>query len=91
MEAQGYEIDENVTGQDNMSTMLLENNGHASSSKCTRHISIRYFFVTDRIKNGEVSVSHCPTDEMVADFLTKPLHGAIFRRFRDLIMNVEAS
>ena len=32
MEAQGYEIDENVIGQDNMSTMLLENNGRASRS-----------------------------------------------------------
>jgi hypothetical protein len=89
MEAQGYEIDENVIGQDNMSTMLLENNGRASSSKRTRHISIRYFFVTDRIKNNEVSVVHCPTGEMVADFFTKPLQGALFRKFRDLVMNFE--
>ena len=28
----------------------------------------------------------CPTKEMVADFLTKPLQGSAFRRFRDLIM-----
>ena len=91
MEAQGYEISENVLEQDNMSAMLLENNGRASSSKRTRHINIRYFFVTDRIKNGEVSVSHCPTGEMVADFLTKPLQGTTFRKFRNLIMNVKVT
>ena len=28
----------------------------------------------------------CPTKEMVADFLTKPLRGSAFKRFRDLIM-----
>ena len=29
-----------------------------------------------------------PTKDMVADFLTKPLQGAMFKRFRDLIMGV---
>eukprot|EP00978_Attheya_sp_CCMP212_P015133 scaffold38933_cov32-Attheya_sp.AAC.1 len=89
MEAQGYGVDENVVGQDNMSTMLLENNGRASSSRRTRHINIRYFFVTDRIKNKEMSVIHCPTGEMVADYFTKPLQGALFKKFRDIIMNVD--
>jgi hypothetical protein len=88
MEAQGYGIDENIVGQDNMSTMLLENNGRASSGRRTRHINIRYFFVTDRIKSKEMSVVHCPTGEMVADYFTKPLQGAIYLKFRDLIMNV---
>eukprot|EP00978_Attheya_sp_CCMP212_P037932 scaffold183156_cov29-Attheya_sp.AAC.1 len=69
-----------------MSAMLLENNGRASSSRRTRHINIRYFFVTDRIKNKEMSVIHCPTGEMVADYFTKPLQGALFKKFRDLIM-----
>eukprot|EP00978_Attheya_sp_CCMP212_P016681 scaffold43944_cov59-Attheya_sp.AAC.7 len=90
MEVQGYGVDENVVGhQDNMSTMLLENNGHASCSRRTRHINIRYFFVTYRIKNKEMSVIHCPTGEMVADYFTKPLQGALFKKFRDLIMNVD--
>eukprot|EP00978_Attheya_sp_CCMP212_P048299 scaffold500167_cov161-Attheya_sp.AAC.1 len=53
MEAQGYTVDQSLVAQDNLSAMLLENNGRASSSKRTRHINIRYFFVTDRIKAGE--------------------------------------
>ena len=28
----------------------------------------------------------CPTKQMVADFMTKPLQGSIFKKFRDLIM-----
>jgi hypothetical protein len=31
-------------------------------------------------------VEWCPTKEMVADFMTKPLQGSAFRNFRNLIM-----
>jgi hypothetical protein len=68
--------------------MLLERNGRGSSSKRARHINVRYFFVSDRIKSGEMNVEYCPTGEMVADFFTKALQGAKFTKFRNLIMNV---
>jgi hypothetical protein len=55
----------------------------------SHHINIRYFFVTDRVKSGEVSIDYCPTDDMIADFFTKPLQGTKFRKFRDIIMNVD--
>jgi hypothetical protein len=51
LEAQGYAVSDSVVYQDNQSVILLEKNGRASSSKRTRHINIRYFFVTDRIAN----------------------------------------
>jgi hypothetical protein len=86
LEAQGYRVKDNVIFQDNKSTMLLERNGKLSSSKRTKHIKVRYFFITDRISKGEVRVEWCPTKEMVADFMTKPLQGALFKKFRDLIM-----
>ena len=86
LEAQGYQVKDNVIFQDNKSTMLLERNGKLSSSKRTKHIKVRYFFITDRISKGEVRVEWCPTKEMVADFMTKPLQGALFKKFRDLIM-----
>jgi len=41
MEAQGYEIHDNVLYQDNKSAMLLEKNGKASSTKHTKHINIQ--------------------------------------------------
>ena len=91
MEAQGYPLEDNVDYQDNQSAMLLEKNERGSSSKRTRHINIRYFFVTDRIKEGEMRVEYCPTGDMVADYFTKPLQGSLFRKMRDSIMNVSAS
>jgi hypothetical protein len=49
MEAQGYQDQDNILFQDNKSAILLEKNGKASSSKCTKHVNIQYFFITDRI------------------------------------------
>eukprot|EP00957_Ditylum_brightwellii_P060796 4615657-Ditylum_brightwellii.AAC.1 len=43
----------------------------------------------DRIANGEVNVKHCGTEDMVADFFTKPLQGAQFQKFRAAILNLE--
>eukprot|EP00957_Ditylum_brightwellii_P027148 2052743-Ditylum_brightwellii.AAC.1 len=59
--------------QDNQSLLELKKHGKGSSGKRTRHINIRYFFVTDRISNKELTVEYCPTELMVANFYTKPL------------------
>ena len=88
MEAQGYGIQENIVFQDNKSAILMEKNGKASSSKRTKHINIRYYFVTDRVKKQELTVEWCPTGDMIGDYMTKPTQGALFRNFRDQIMGV---
>ena len=89
LEAQGYGVDDAIIYQDNKSAILLEQNGRASSTRRTRHLNIRYFFVTDRIKKNEVHIRYCPTHNMLADYFTKPLQGAAFRKFRDAIMNYD--
>jgi hypothetical protein len=86
LEAQGYKIDDNLLYQDNKSSILLETNGRGSSGKQTRHINVRYFFIADRVKSGEIRIEHCPTGIMIADYFTKPLQGALFWRLRDMIM-----
>ena len=91
LQAQGYDVSDNVVFQDNQSTILLEKNGKASSGKRTRHINIRYFFITDRINANEVRVSYCPTADMMADFFTKPLQGSLFQRLRAFILNLGAA
>jgi hypothetical protein len=50
-----------VIEQDNTSTIQLENNGQASSTKRTRHINMRYFYVTSKIKSGSIRVIYHPT------------------------------
>jgi len=86
LEEQGVKISRNILLQDNQSAMLLEKNGTGSSSRRTRHINIRFFFIKDRISNGEVELEYCPTDQMVGDYFTKPLQGAKFHLFRRIIM-----
>jgi hypothetical protein len=72
--------------QDNMSTLALINNG-GSTSERTRHINIRYFWLKDRIDNGDVIPVYKPTEEMIADFFTKPLQGEKFIVARRQVLN----
>ena len=66
LEAQGYKVMENILYQDNKSAILLESNGRRSSSKRTRALNIRYFFLTDQVEKGNVSIEYCPTDNKSA-------------------------
>jgi hypothetical protein len=68
--------------------MLLETNGKQSSSKRTKHIRVRYFFIKDRVSNGDITLKHCPTGEMLADHFTNHLQGALFRKFRAEIQGI---
>ena len=86
MEAQGYNIKRNVLLQDNKSAMLLEQNGKSSSSKRTRAMNIRFFFITDQIQKGNVEVVYCPTEEMLGDINTKPKQGKQFEFLRRHMM-----
>jgi hypothetical protein len=85
MEEQGYPIEKNILYQDNMSSILLEKNGRSSAGKRSRALNIRYFFVTDQVEKGTLTIEHMPTDDMWGDYMTKPLQGEKFRKFRALI------
>ena len=62
-----------------------DENGRSNSDR-TKHIGIRYFFVKQYVDNGTMKIQHCPTLQMIADILTKPLQGELFRRLRDLLL-----
>ena len=87
IEAQDFTV-ENIVYQDNTSSMKLEENGKASSGKRTRHFNIKYFYITDLLKrNDNIRIEYCPTEDMIADYMTKPLVGAKFETLRKIIMN----
>ncbi len=87
VECQGYDIDECVVFQDNMSALLLEKNGRISSLKQTKHIKAKYFLIKDCYESGEIDLRYCPTDIMWADVLTKPLQGQKFRDMQAFLQN----
>ena len=51
------------------------NHGHA------KHIDIKYHHIRDEVKRGEVQLEYCETATMLADIMTKGLHGP---RHKDL-------
>ena len=75
MDAQGYNMKESIICyQYDMSAMKLEKNGKMSCGRNSRHIDIRYFFANDRRVDTEgIDIVYCPTDQLLADFFTKPL------------------
>jgi hypothetical protein len=77
--AQGVDLGPAVVYQDNQSTIFLANKGRSTSER-TRHIKIRYFFVSHYIEAKEIIVKYMPTGEMIADILTKALHGTLFQK-----------
>jgi hypothetical protein len=87
MESQGYDVEIIELYQDNMSTELMMNNGRFLSGKRTKHIKAKFFFIKDRIDNGEIRVVHRPTEGMWVDVPTKPLQGKAFREMQANLMN----
>ena len=88
LEEQGMKLKTTIIFQDNTSAMQLENKGLMSTGRRSRHLNIKYFFITDMIKRNEVQVQYCATANMIADYFTKPLQGSTFKRFRTGILNL---
>ena len=77
--AHGYHIsDQNVIYCDNQSAIALVHNPEHHAR--TKHIDIQYHFVRNCIEDGTTRLEYCPTEDMVADGLTKALGPERHRR-----------
>eukprot|EP00956_Cyclotella_meneghiniana_P014156 scaffold21075_cov96-Cyclotella_meneghiniana.AAC.1 len=88
LQAQGYGTEKAIIYQDNKSAILLEVNGKFSSSKRTKHIKMKYFFVKDKVEDGEVEIRHEPGENMWVDMLSKPSQGIRFETDRSALQNI---
>ena len=62
-------------------------NGKPAAQGKTKHVNIRFFFITDRVAAGEVvDVQYKPTKAMIAYALTKPLQGELFKKLRERLL-----
>ena len=59
-----------------------------SAGKASKHIKNRFFLITDKIAQEELTVQHHGTELMWADGNTKPLQGNGFRKFRSVLMGM---
>jgi hypothetical protein len=66
----------------------LAENGRQSIGKRSKHLNIKCFFVTDLINRKQISIKYCPTDGMLAVYMTKPLTGRKFQQHRSMFMNL---
>lgn len=86
--AQGGEESEDVLMHDNKSVILLQKNYPYSMRKGMKHVHVRYYFAVDKIKKKEIMIIHCPTEEMIAEYSSKPNQGKTFVKFRNTIMGI---
>ena len=77
---------------DNLPTKIYEDNqGAIELSKNpkhhnrVKHIDISFHFVRERVASEDIEVIYCPTDEMVADAMTKALPKEKFLKFREIM------
>lgn len=74
---------------DNSSSIKLSKNP-VLHGKC-KHIDVRYHFLRDLTKEGIVEMTHCSTQEQIADIMTKPLKLETFCKLREKLGICEVS
>ena len=62
-----------VIHEDNQSCIHMLQNG--SHNLRTKHIDIKKHFVCELLKTKNITIQYCPTGDIIADLLTKPLEA----------------
>ena len=68
---QGYDLNAELC-QVNMTTMR-QKKVHSYLGKQSQFISIHYLIIKSLVEKVDLRILHCPTNEVVGDFFTKPL------------------
>lgn len=75
--AQGHKLGPTPVYQDNEAVIALMRDERKTHQR-TKHLDARYFYARDLELAGVIKIMWCPTDEMIADLMTKPLVGHLF-------------
>ena len=69
-----------IIREDNQGAIAIVKNpiSHAR----TKHIDIKFHYVREAIHDGTIELVYCPTQQMTADMLTKPLPRCHFETLR---------
>ena len=69
--------------EDNQGCLAMANNHRTDA--LTKHIDVKYHYTRDCIDESLIKIIYCPTDKMIADFLTKPINPTKFMWYRTQI------
>ncbi len=84
LEETGFtQSDPTIIFQDNQACIAMTNSVLCSSK--SRHIKLDHHYIRQQVREGEVSLVYCPTEQMIADIFTKALPKPQFEKLRDLL------
>ncbi len=83
---QGHRLEPTPLMEDNESTIKMVQAGKPTTRQ-SRHINMRFYFVKQHVVSGEVVVVYCCTADMLADMCTKGLTGSTFVSIRDRVLH----
>jgi hypothetical protein len=70
---------------DNQSTIAVSQRGVRSDR--TKHVDVKYHFVTETVDRGVVKLCWVPTTQQQADIFTKALATPVFESLRSQLMS----
>jgi hypothetical protein len=73
-----------VVHGDNQSAISVTKNG--VKGERTKHVDVKYHFVTETVERGDVTLKWIPTTEQQADIFTKALAAPVFEHLRKQLM-----
>lgn len=65
---------------DNQGAIALSKN--PVNRQRSKHIDVKYHFIREAVNEGKIRIEHCPSEEMAADVLTKPVTRVRLRKFQ---------
>jgi hypothetical protein len=89
LEKQGLKTGPGKIYQDNTSTIAKVKQDALAGKDRKVHLKRRRLLVKESVDEKIVKIFYIPTEAMIADVLTKPLQGRLFRRLRAAITNYD--
>ena len=68
--------------EDNQSAISMAKNPQFHGR--SKHISIKYHYIQEQVNNDKIRLEYCPTEDMLADLLTKGIRPEKFEKLRKL-------
>lgn len=72
--------------EDNQGAIALSKNP-VCRQRC-KHVDVRYHFIRSALSDGKVTVEYCPTEDMVADVMTKPVTKFKLEKFKGFLFGM---
>ena len=85
------ELNSDLGNQQSQPTLILEDNQSAIAMaknpqyhRRSKHINIKFHYVREQVSNGKIHLEYCPTEDMLADMLTKAIGPEKLNKLRTL-------